>query len=99
MNFKNLLKKISKELTFDNLDKVLLKMEHSFASFQNAMDQFDKGLNDFTRELNFNLDAQDQNRSKRQKTNSKHLKKIWGDSNSSNDVKIWSDKKSHEKLF
>jgi len=98
MNFKNLLKKISNELNFSNLDKVLNTINTSFAKFSNIMNQLDKGVNDFTRELKFDL-AQDQNNLKREKINSKHLKKLWGDSNSSNDVKIWSDKKSKEKLF
>lgn len=94
----NIKKFLLDNFTFENLDKALNKIEKGFTAFQNGMDQFNKGVNDFTKELKFDLDTQDQNNYERQKINSKHLKKLWGNSNSSN-VKIWSDKKNNETLF
>lgn len=94
----NIKKFLLGNFTFENLDKALLKIENGFTAFQNGMTQFNKGIDDMMKELKFDFDAQDSRRSERQKINSKHLKKIWSNSNSSN-VKIWSDEKSKESIF
>jgi len=107
MNFKNLLKKISKELTFSNLDKVLNTINTSFTKFSSGMNQINKGVDNFLEALSDDYKKSDRQKKSRAVKDGENIKilfgnsttKIWSDSNSSNDVKIWSDKKSKEKLF
>ena len=81
MNFKSILEKIGKEITFKNMDKL-------FKEFDKGMITFNKGMNDMLKELS--LDAKESNTrsNDRERQNKKHLASIWG---SKSNTKIWSN--------
>ena len=82
MNFKSILEKIGKEITFKNMDKF-------FKEFDKGMSVFNKCMNDMLKELSSDVKESNTRSKDRERQNQKHLDKIWGSSKSN--TKIWSD--------
>ena len=83
MNFKLILEKIGKQITFDNLDRC-------FKHFDNGLNAFNKGMNDMLKELSSDVKESNERAEFEAKKNKENLSKLFGSSNYN--VKIWSDR-------
>ena len=82
MNFKSILEKIGKEITFKNMDKL-------FKEFDKGMSVFNKCMNDMLSELSLDIERSNERSKAETAKNQRNLDKIWGSSKSN--TKLWSD--------
>lgn len=84
MNFKLILKKIEKNLTFKNFDKCM-------NTFDNGLKSFNRGIDDMLKELSSDVKDSNERANSEAKKNNDNINKIW---NSKSNVKLWSDRKT-----
>ena len=84
MNFKLILEKIGKQITFENLDKC-------FKTFDSGLRAFNKGMDDMLKELSSDVKESNERTEFEAKKNKENLSKFF--SSSKSNVKLWSDRK------
>ena len=84
MNFKLILEKIGKEITFKNMDKC-------FKEFDKGMSAFNKCMNDLFSELSSDIENNNERSKSEAAKNQRNLDILWGSSKSN--TKLWSNKK------
>ena len=87
---------ILRQITPENMGKLMDSFNKGMKEFDKFMVSFDKGVQDFgksmgtiDREMSTDVRSSKEHRERESRKNQKNIEKLWGNSNK---VKIWSDK-------